>query len=386
MSKPSRRLVRAASLAAAVAALVSLSACSTGPASTPSGADSGSSTSKLADTVAQLEKPRDAYPVPDTPIPAVSALKGKTVYFIPWTQQAPQFSVTGTALKQALATVGITVQTCDGGATPSQVAACVDHARLAKAGAIVTDSIPYVIAANAFDEAQKASIPILISDQITDSAHPASDTLAYIPTPGSKMMQAVADWIIVDSNGTANVLINASTDSPSTEAYVEAAKKEFSAQCPKCVVKLNSVSSANFSLIASSTSSALLKAPNTGYVISEFDQFLQPTVGGVQQTGRTASIKGASTAAQIAGLQMLAAKNFLSVDAGQASAYQGWVDADAALRLMTKTKLPSYEIPIRLFTRDNVADVKTDAAAEASGEWFGPTSFRDDFAKLWNAQ
>src|SRR6185369_6912552 len=105
-------------------------------------------------------------------------------------------------------------------------------------------------------------------------------------------------------------------------------------------------SSANFALIPSSTSAALLRTPGVNYVVSEFDQYLQPTLGGVQQTGKQSSIKGASAAAQLSGLQMVKDKNYLYVEVGQASAYQGWVDADAAIRLMLGATLPQYTIPV----------------------------------------
>jgi ribose transport system substrate-binding protein len=83
---------------------------------------------------------------------------------------------------------------------------------------------------------------------------------------------------------------------------------------------------------------------------------------------------------------MLKNKNFLYASVGQASAYQGWVDADAVLRMMTGTtgdKLPQYTIPVRLFTRDNIGSVPLTQAAEASGEWFGPADYPDSFVKLW---
>ena len=202
-------------------------------------------------------------------------------------------------------------------------------------------------------------------------------------------MVAVADWIIADSGGKGSVVINQSTDGPAPVAYVDAAEEEFEQACPDCEVAINEISSSNFSLIAPSTSSALLKAPDATYVVSEFDQYLQPTLGGVQQAGKTASVKGLSGGAQLAGLQMLADDNFLYAAAGQSAAYQGWADADAVLRLMTGTSgadLPQYEIPIRLFTRDTIDDVQLTEEAQASGEWFGPTDFPASYEQLWGVQ
>ena len=72
----------------------------------------------------------------------------------------------------------------------------------------------------------------------------------------SEMLQALADWIIVDSGGSAGVVFNRSTDSPSARAYAEDAQRRFAEQCPGCTVAMNDVSTANFPLIPSATSSA----------------------------------------------------------------------------------------------------------------------------------
>jgi ribose transport system substrate-binding protein len=83
---------------------------------------------------------------------------------------------------------------------------------------------------------------------------------------------------------------------------------------------------------------------------------------------------------------MLAKNNFLYASVGQASAYEGWADADAALRLISGTpgnQLPTYTIPVRLFTRQNVGSITLTAAGEASGGWYGSTKYTSDFLKLW---
>jgi ribose transport system substrate-binding protein len=378
----SKRVARTLLTLAGVAVLAAGCSSSGGNSTGSTGAGNGA----LADTVKKLSEPLASYPIPTEQLTGVSALKGKTVFYIPITQQAPQFSITGTALKKALGTVGVDVQICNGNSNPSQISGCVTQATSANAGAIITDSIPYALAANAFNAAQAKKIPVLITDQIADPQHPAGATLGYIEGAGKAQLVAIADWIIDDSGGNANVVINESTDSPSTQAYVAAAQDEFKTKCSGCDVTVNKISSANFSLIASSTSSALLKNPNAKYLISEFDQYLQPTLGGAQQSGRMTTLKGVSSAAGVSGLQMLKAKNFLHADASQASAYQGWASADAALRLMLGKQLPDYTIPSRLFTRDNVSSVQLTDAAEATGEWYGPTDYPAKFTALWQAK
>ncbi|WP_238428437.1 sugar ABC transporter substrate-binding protein [Frankia nepalensis] len=351
-------------------------AASAPPAASPSG-------DPLAATVEKLLEPASSLPVPTEKLDGVAALKGKTVYYVPITQQSSQFKIIGSALTEALNSVGVSVQVCNGGANPTTISACVNQAIGANAGAVVTDAIPYGMAANALDTAQAKNIPVLITNQIIDPAHPASKTLGYVEGGGTAQLTAVADWIIVDSGGEANIVINGSTDSPSSRAYVESFQEEISTHCEDCKVTVNEISSANFPLISPSTSSAILRTPGVNYVISEFDQYLQPTLAGVQQSGKITSVKGGSGSAQLAGLQMLAAKNFLYVDAGQASTFQGWVDADAVLRLMLGTPLPEYEPVVRLFTRENVTGLNLTPEGEATGEWYGPTTFPAQFKALW---
>ena len=361
-----------------------LAACGGSTGSTAGASSSSTANAALTAEVAKLTQPLAAYPIPTTPVTGVDKLKGKTVYYIPITQQASQFTVTQKSLTTALDSVGVKLQVCDGKGTPTDVSACITQAIGAGASSIITDAVPYVIATNAFAAAEKAKIPVVISNQAADPDHPASAMLDFIPAGGSQMQVALAKWVALDSGGKANVLVNESTDGPSPATYVAAGKDALTQSCPGCTMTINQISSANFALIPAATSSALLKNANVNYVQPEFEQYLQPTQTGVQQAGKISAVKGLTGAAQLGGLQALASKNFLYAAAAQASSYQGYVDADAAIRLMLGTKVPDYTIPVRLFTRDTIGSVPLTDAAQQSGEWFGPTTFPADFAKLWS--
>jgi ribose transport system substrate-binding protein len=370
--------------AAGTLAIAALTGCGADAGTNSGSTASSTANPELAAAVAKLQKPLDAYPIPTEPIAGVASLAGKTVYYIPISMQAPQFSVTQKALTAALQTVGMKVQACDGKGSPSDIDGCIRQATEAKAATIVTDAIPYGLGQNAFNAAQAAGIPVIISNQIPDPAQPASKTLNYIATAGTAMQVALSQWIALDSGGGARVLINQSTDGPSPAAYVEAGSKVFAKDCPNCTVTINKISTSSFTLIPSSTSSELLKNPDIGYVMAQYEQFLQPTQTGVQQSGQVSSVKGLTGAAQLGALQALASNNFLYAAGAQASAFQGWVDADAVLRLSLGLKVPEYTIPVRLFTRDTIKDTPLTEEAQLSGEWFGPKTFTADFKKLWN--
>lgn len=356
----------------------SLAAC--GGDSEEKGSSAGSASAVDA-KLATAMKPLDSYPVPAVKLDQVDSIHGKTIFYIPITKQAPQFTTTEKTLTAAAKAAGLHVQVCDGKGTPTDIGGCIGQATDAKAAAIIADAIPYALAANGLDAAQKAGIPVVISNQVPDPAHPASKTLTWVPVPGGEQQSRLFDWIASDSKGKANILVNQSSDGLSPANYVAAGKSTLSKSCPDCKVTINKVTSSNFALIPSSTSAALLKNPAITYVDSQFEQYLQPTQGGVQQTSRT-DIKVVTGSASLGGMKALKSGSPVAVTA-QAAAFQGWVNTDAALRLILGKPVPEYSIPTRLFTKDNVGDVKLTEEAELSGEWFGPATFTDGFKKLW---
>ncbi|MGW6487088.1 sugar ABC transporter substrate-binding protein [Streptomyces sp. NPDC055056] len=372
-----RRGIRTGTAAAGLALLAgTLTACggdSTGPAD--------AAPSAAGDKLAAMMKPLAAYPVPTEKLGKVGSLAGKTVYYIPITKQAPQFTTTEQTLTAAAKAAGLRVQVCDGKGTPTDIGGCIGQATDARAAAIIADAIPYQLAGNGLDAAQKAGIPVVISNQVPDPAHPASKTLTWVPVPGGEQQERLFDWITEDSQGKANILINQSSDGPSPAAYVADGRATLRKNCPDCKLTVNKVTSSNFALIPSSTSAALLKDPNITYVNSQFEQYLQPTQGGVQQASRT-DIKVVTGSVSLAGMKAVKSGSLAAATA-QAAAFQGWVDTDAALRLILDRPVPAYDIPTRLLTKDNINDVQLTAEAELSGAWFGPVGFAEEFKKLW---
>lgn len=378
-------LVVVSMLCSAAVFLTACSSSSSGPDKSGSASQattSATGANQVAADVIRLSKPVSSYTVPSEAID-VKPLAGQTIYYIPIIQQAPTFKVISDVMSSALAAAGLKLQICNGNANPSSVSACIDQAVGAKAAGIVLDSIPYGFAGNALGSAQAKGVPVLIADQLPDPAHPASATLGYLTGHSQEMVETIAKWIIVNSDGKAVVVTNEVTDNSLAVTSVENAQSVFKSACPGCTATINKISSANFQLVAPSTSAAILKTPGVNYVISEYDNFLQPTIGGVQQSGKSASIKVVSTSATLASIQAMSEGKGPAADVGQSSAFQAWANSDAILRLALKKPVPAYDIPYRLFTADNVHSIKATSEAEASGEWFGPTDFPAQFKAIW---
>jgi ribose transport system substrate-binding protein len=332
--------------------------------------------------VTQLEATVTSYPVPTSSIQNVSSLKGKTVYYVPLVQFIPGFVVTAATMKTALAKVGMKLQICNGNGQPSAVAACVQQATGAGAAGIVTDAIPYGMAQNALDAAKAKNIPIIITDQIPPTGTAAnSDALTYVPGVTDQPSQ-VAWWIIASSDGKANAVLAQESDSPSSIAYVQDSLPIYQKYCPDCTIAVKNITATTNSQLASDTSANVLTHPNATYYYTEFEDSLDPTVQGLQQSNK-ASISLAVAGGSVDGLGRLKSNTVVKAVVAVDQAYAGWALTDEVLRMATKTPPVTETFPSRLFTSANIGTIQVTTAAQATGEWFGGTSYQSAFEKLW---
>jgi ribose transport system substrate-binding protein len=313
----------------------------------------------------------------------VSSLKGKTVYYIPLVQFIPGFVVTAATMKTALAEVGMKLQICNGQGQPSAIAACVQQATGAGAAGIVTDAIPYGMAQNALDAAKAKGIPIIIADQYPPSGSENTDAVTYVPGVVDQPTQ-IAWWIIADSQGKANAILAQESDSPSSIAYVQNSLPVYKQNCPGCTITVKNITATTNSQLASDTSANLLSNPNATYYYTEFEDSLDPTVQGIQQSSKTdisLSVAGGS----VDGLGRLKGNSMVKAVVVVDQAYAGWALTDEILRMATKAAPVDEPFPSRLFTAQNIGSIEVTTAAQASGAWFGDDSYQSAFAKLWGA-
>jgi ribose transport system substrate-binding protein len=377
----------AAALLAACSSSNSSSSSASSPATSaaPSGSSSSSTGSGLTTAqkmVTQLESQTTQYPVPTTSISGVSKFKGKTVYYIPLVQQIPTFVVAAESMKQALARAGLSLQVCDGQGQPSAVAACAGQAAGSGAVGIITDAVPYGMAQNAFDAAKAKGVAIIIADQLPPTASTTNtNQVTYVPGV-INMPTQIAWWMIADSQGKANAIIAAEADSPSSYKYVTDSLPVYKQYCPGCTITVKTITASTNALLASATSSNILAHPNADYYYTEFEDSLQPTVQGIQQSNRT-SIALSVAAGTVDGLGLLKGNSVVRAVSVVDEPYEGWALTDEILRMITKSGPVTETIPSRLFTKQNIDSIQVTPAAQASGQWFGGNSYQSTFAKIW---
>jgi ribose transport system substrate-binding protein len=378
-------------LAALAAVALAVAGCGSSSDSKSSGKGGGPGVTAAKQKVAELQKPTTSYPQPGPALKDVKSLAGKTVWYIPITEKVEFFQAVTSGLKTALGKAGVKLRSCSGEANPSATAACVNQAVDSRAGAIVLDAIPIAVAAEAFQAARSSHIPVLVTDQDPPSAGApgavkgiGDDRLAYTSFGARDVMEGVADWIIADSNGKANVLVTELTDSPSTQAWIEqGAIAEYRKYCPGCKTAVAKINIGQLQLVPSKISAELLRNQGTNYVQPQFDAVAQPVQAGVQQAGFANKVKAASATGLLTGLQSVKSAGFIKADVGIDYAYQGWAIADELFRMMSGKPPVEETIPLRLFTKDNVGSLELTPRAEATGEWFGPPTFDQMFTKLW---
>jgi ribose transport system substrate-binding protein len=375
-STPAAAATSSAATSPASSAVASTAAASSAPAS---------GVAQAAAAVAAAENAASGFTAPGGALANVASLKGKTVYYIPIALQVPFFQGAIQGLKDAYGPLGITVQTCDGGGSPSAISACLNQAVTAGAAAVITDSVSSDFAQNAFNNVTAHHIPLLFMNEPTATQN---DTLASVGgDAGQTYTKLTADWIIADSKGTANVLVVEITDSQASKDFIEkGGLAEFASQCPGCKVTTVETTTPQLQTLPTLVSSTLVKDPAINYLFPEFDIDVAGAIQGLQTGGTSHNVTVASTTGVLASLQSVASKQHQLEDTGESEYGEAWNAADAVLRMILKQPVPAdYSVPVRVFDANNIGSLTLTAAAANSGAWYGTGDFRAVYQKLWGS-
>jgi ribose transport system substrate-binding protein len=366
-----------------------LAACSgdPGPATpdTPA-AELGAEAKAALAIVEAASSPVDEFEAPGPKVDA-SALAGKTVYFIPATQQVPVLNIIGENLTDALSNVDAKVQVCDGKANPADIASCVAQAIDAKAAAVITAGITPEFAPTSFADLEAAGIPWV--QGLTAPAGPGNPAkVAYVTENQVLLQEWSTNWVIADSNAKANVLVIKLTDTPATTLWADMGiLATYEKGCKECVTEVIEINSGQLDRLPSLVSSALVANPDITYIQSQFDQFLPAVTQAIQSAARddltVVSVDGLLSTLQ----DMKAGGNVKSSVAYNKTAL-GWYLADAAVRLTAgQEAVQGLNFPFRrAFNEANVGDLTLTPEAESSGKWFGDADYEGGFLALWGVK
>ncbi|MET0324866.1 MAG: substrate-binding domain-containing protein [Ilumatobacteraceae bacterium] len=197
----------------------------------------------------------------------------------------------------------------------------------------------------------------------------------------------MANWAIVDSNGTANILIVSIPDFPVLKAETDAYIAELEKNCPDCeYTELNiTIPQLVGGEVPAAVASQLQSNSDIDYVFFSF---------GSLASGVTATLDGAGLLEGVTvygqdfssfALEEIVAGT-MSAWSADPKAYAGWLMVDAAARLSLDMELTEERDAASLPT---VLIADAEAAQEVldccNGDWWPPT-MEEDFKALWGVE
>jgi len=389
--RPRRRLSLTAAMAAAtLAALAACGSSSSGGSSplTSSSGGSGSSASEVAAAradIASYSNPVSSYPAV-TPVSGASALRGKTVWYVPIGASVPILTSFGDSMTQALANLGVKVRVCDGKFLPTAIASCFDQAATQGADAVVGGYVDYKLVPAAYDNLVAHRIPVLVAGVAPEAGKTNSKEFSfYNQQPESNLAgKLMAEGVIADSNAHAHVLYIGDTDTTALVQATAYVKNFFEQHCGACTFTVANYETANISKLPSIVSAALISHPETTYVLPGVDIAAAGSLSGIQTAGFTNKVKLASTTASLDSMQRLKSggtPQFL--DVGASGTYQGWLFADGIVEQLTGHVPVAGLGVVRVFTHDNVGNLSLSPAAYSTNAWYGSDGYMQTFRHAW---
>jgi ribose transport system substrate-binding protein len=278
-------------------------------------------------------------------------------------------------IKAGTLAMGYKFKLCNGGTTATQINSCFTQAIAAHPTAIVVNGIGVADAGNSFAQAAKAHVPIVG----TFTGDPTGVKGVVTEVAGntcSQQAKTIADAIIADSGGKANVLwVGTSTYTCNIQRQ-QGFLKEMKT-CPTCTTStLSFAISALTSQLPTQLSSAIQSNPNLTYIVGTFDAVALAATQAIRQAGKASSIKVAGFDGDAPDLQLVKAGDIQHWDDVTGGGEPGYAAVDAAARHAVGKSVPKVtNITTMLVTKGNYSKI---APAYA-----GPKGYVKQFKSLW---
>lgn len=361
-------------------------ACGSTATSAPSSTTSKANVAEAEQLVKQAEAPQTSWKPAGQPFNA-TGLRGKSMWYVSLNLSIPFEQYVLEGMKQGAATVGVKVTGFDGKSSITTLESGIDEAIQAKAGVIFVDGIPAEEVAPAIAQAKAAGIPVLTANSqgsgpLLPGAPPGVVGNATHPfeTPGELM----ADWVVANSKGNANVVFLSSEDVPVIAALVKNGfVNQLHSLCSGCKVTVVDSPTSQWDQLTTDTPSIIRKYPNANYLVADFDGQVIFMVPGVTAAGAESKVKIVSFNATPSVMQDIKNNDVVGADVGGPNLLQGWAFAEEGLRVLDGLPaLNDLNIPTRLFDASNIGSINL--SAEES-QWYGVGDFQAQFEKLWGA-
>ncbi|HJS97239.1 MAG TPA: substrate-binding domain-containing protein [Solirubrobacteraceae bacterium] len=359
------------------------SGSTSGSTATNSSGSSGVSQAQQLVSKAEQEPPFNG---PTSKVDIAKA-KGKTVYYVSLTEEIPALHEWGVVLAQQLKEAGVTTQKCDAKGSPEGITSCLTQALSSHPDAIVAQALDTKFIASYISRAKAAGIKFITAQTGTPGIPTTPGDVAEVTFDYPAVGRMLADWFVADSGckaGGPQIITTTSSRQPSA-AEVAGMQGEIKKLCPS--LSLPGVQNVLIpdwpTKLPTLTRSLLTQNPNQKYLLPLYDGmtiYMVPAITGNLNWSK--SVKVASfNATPVVMQNELAKQSPLAADVGGPNQWYGVALADQTLRVLSGAQpVASENVPLRLFTRDNIGsiDVKKDEST-----WYGSVNPICEYHKLW---
>jgi ribose transport system substrate-binding protein len=321
------------------------------------------------------------FAVPNVPFDASKA-KGKTVFNLPVSTHVPFNQDYAKAFEDVLKSFGVKYILYPNEASPIQWVKGMQQAVTQKVDLINLQGTDPSLLGPQIAAANRANIPV-VSAHVFNATAPKPKTLtAVVRNDWDRVGRLMADWIIWDTKGKANVLLVDSADIPIGHGIIKAIKSEFARSCgPSCKVNAINVPVPEWTTkMQTAVQSELVRDPSIDYILPLFDPEILWIIPAIKAIGKVGQVHIATSGGTAFALQDMQKNDIVRANVAYSPNILGLMNADTVLRLLAGVK-PLYSVhPLRLFTRANVRE-----AGPSGIKGYG-NAYEVGYKKLWSGK
>lgn len=397
MRSSSRKLLYLALLVCAV--VVGVSACGGGSSSSSEGSGEGTEAAETTeasegggeggstDYAALLEEATEVTPSEyEGPTEPVKVKSGTKIAAISCAQTLQGCVNIAEGIEEAAKTAGVTAKTFDGQGETTTQNKQILNAISWGADAIILEAIDPSTVQTGLAAAEKAGVVIGAAVNGTNSPNetkePPAGTIWTSYDVGIDYKQAgvyEANWIIADSEGTANTVVYGTKEFPALPPQTEGVMETLEA-CEGCTTDgpIDFLSSQIAESLGDEVVSYLRTHPDVEYVFCPYDPAAPAMVTAIETAGLGDKVKLVSLLGNEQNLEFIRNEEVQAADGSYDEHYIGYAAVDQAFRVLAGEEPfePQGEnIPFQLVDKENLP--------EAGSSFRAPFEYVPEYEKLW---
>ncbi len=385
------RLAVGAGIVGFVLVLASCGAKSTAATSSSGGTMAAAATSQTGSAMDNMKYVKDqiqkfsSIPAFSPPGPSfdVKSLAGKTIFNVPQTETIPFLAITIKSMANIAGQIGVKFVDYPTTGQPSQWVQGISQAIEQKANVLSLNVVDPREVGPQIDQARKAGIPA-VSQQfydVTQASEVPANVAADRADQFTEAAKLEADWVISDTNGSADAVVVYNQEVLSSVAMVTALKSEFGTYCSACKVTYLNIPSTDWATkVQPEVAAALVQDPGVNYIIPIYDALAQFVVPAITVANKVGKVHVATFNGSPFALKMIQDADVVRMDVGEDLEWLAYANMDELLRVMAgKPPLADEHTALRIFTKANVGETGSPPTYNSG---FG-TAYVDGYHKLW---